>query len=173
MIASIKAQLMSRNPANPQRPIQRFKKMLDLASVSDGVLDATEFKETLNDFSVLLPADDVRLIINHFDYNLDGQLIIEEMFDIMFTETMNRVNRPGRKSRPIRKVAWRGDDDDDSDGLGPLPPNWEKGVTADGKVYYIDHAAEKTSWEDPRSSRSVVAGGGLAAVRRHPRPGSR
>ena len=51
----------------------------------------------------------------------------------------------------------------DDDGLGPMPPNWEKGVTADGRMYYIDHARESTQWEDPRKQRP--AGNALNAVR--------
>ena len=51
----------------------------------------------------------------------------------------------------------------DDDGLGPMPPNWEKGVTADGRMYYIDHAREVTQWEDPRKQRP--AGNALNAVR--------
>lgn len=33
---------------------------------------------------------------------------------------------------------------------GPLPEGWEKAVTADGEVYYIDHINKTTSWVDPR-----------------------
>jgi hypothetical protein len=44
-----------------------------------------------------------------------------------------------------------------------MPPNWEKGVTADGRMYYIDHAREVTQWEDPRKQRP--AGNALNAVR--------
>ncbi|KAI3658502.1 hypothetical protein MP638_001928 [Amoeboaphelidium occidentale] len=33
----------------------------------------------------------------------------------------------------------------------PLPPGWEKAVTEDGKVYYIDHINRKTTWLDPRA----------------------
>ena len=47
----------------------------------------------------------------------------------------------------------------DDDGLGPMPPNCEKGVTADGRVYFIDHAREVTQWEDPRKQKSRPAAG--------------
>uniref|UniRef100_A0AAQ4NUM9 WW domain-containing protein n=1 Tax=Gasterosteus aculeatus aculeatus TaxID=481459 RepID=A0AAQ4NUM9_GASAC len=33
---------------------------------------------------------------------------------------------------------------------GPLPEGWEKAVTADGEVYYIDHIDKTTAWVDPR-----------------------
>uniref|UniRef100_G3QBL9 WW domain-containing protein n=1 Tax=Gasterosteus aculeatus aculeatus TaxID=481459 RepID=G3QBL9_GASAC len=34
--------------------------------------------------------------------------------------------------------------------LSPLPEGWEKAVTADGEVYYIDHIDKTTAWVDPR-----------------------
>ena len=30
-------------------------------------------------------------------------------------------------------------DSPDDDGLGPLPPNWEKAFTEKGEPYFIDH----------------------------------
>ena len=30
-------------------------------------------------------------------------------------------------------------DSPDDDGLGPLPPNWEKAYTEKGEPYFIDH----------------------------------
>ncbi len=30
-------------------------------------------------------------------------------------------------------------DSPDDDGLGPLPPNWEKALTDKGEPYFIDH----------------------------------
>ncbi|XP_078086883.1 protein KIBRA-like isoform X2 [Mustelus asterias] len=32
----------------------------------------------------------------------------------------------------------------------PLPPGWEEATDFDGKLYYIDHNAKRTSWVDPR-----------------------
>ncbi|KAF2357747.1 WW domain [Trinorchestia longiramus] len=34
----------------------------------------------------------------------------------------------------------------------PLPNGWEIGYAEDGKVYFIDHNSEKTTWIDPRDS---------------------
>ncbi|XP_018027281.1 protein kibra isoform X2 [Hyalella azteca] len=34
----------------------------------------------------------------------------------------------------------------------PLPNGWEIGYAEDGKIYYIDHNSEKTTWIDPRDS---------------------
>jgi hypothetical protein len=31
----------------------------------------------------------------------------------------------------------------------PLPPNWEKRMAPDGRVYYANHATKKTSWTLP------------------------
>ena len=30
-----------------------------------------------------------------------------------------------------------------------LPEGWERGVTSEGQVYYIDHINKKTQWEHP------------------------
>eukprot|EP01114_Cavostelium_apophysatum_P005443 TRINITY_DN1643_c0_g1_i3.p1 TRINITY_DN1643_c0_g1~~TRINITY_DN1643_c0_g1_i3.p1 ORF type:complete len:997 (+),score=254.06 TRINITY_DN1643_c0_g1_i3:187-3177(+) len=32
-----------------------------------------------------------------------------------------------------------------------LPPGWEKAIDAQGRVYYIDHATQTTSWEPPQA----------------------
>ncbi|KAL4228206.1 neural precursor cell expressed [Mactra antiquata] len=34
--------------------------------------------------------------------------------------------------------------------LGPLPDGWEERTHSDGRVFYINHKARKTQWEDPR-----------------------
>ncbi|KAK7926144.1 hypothetical protein WMY93_008454 [Mugilogobius chulae] len=36
---------------------------------------------------------------------------------------------------------------------GPLPEGWEKAVTGDGEVYYIDHINKITTWVDPRLAK--------------------
>ncbi len=36
------------------------------------------------------------------------------------------------------------------DGPGPLPPGWQRATAPDGRVYFMDHNAETTQWEDPR-----------------------
>lgn len=35
-------------------------------------------------------------------------------------------------------------------GQLPLPNGWEMGRDFDGKVYFIDHNNQKTTWIDPR-----------------------
>jgi chromosome segregation ATPase len=159
--ASIKAQLVARNPNDPQRPVTQFRKLLNVATEDDGRLDSDEFRETLKDMNILLPADDVRAALEYFDLQHDGRLVIAELFDIMDKLGKTRKRR-GATQSPIVKNAWA--DVGEDDALGKLPPNWEKGVTADGKVYFIDHASEATTWDDPRL-RSSAAGAGVAAVR--------
>jgi hypothetical protein len=34
--------------------------------------------------------------------------------------------------------------------IKPLPQHWERGITSNGRVYYIDHASRTTTWQDPR-----------------------
>ena len=159
--ASIKAQLVARNPNAPHRPVAQFRKLLEVATEDDGRLDADEFQETLKDMNIPLPADDVRAAIEYFDIQHDGRLVIAELFDIM-DKLGKTLKRRGPRQSPIVKNAWA--DVGEDDALGKLPPNWEKGVTADGKVYFIDHASEATTWDDPRL-RLSAAGAGVAAVR--------
>ncbi|XP_012549102.1 transcriptional coactivator YAP1 isoform X2 [Bombyx mandarina] len=58
-----------------------------------------------------------------------------------------------------------------TDPLGPLPEGWEQATTAEGEIYFINHAARTTSWFDPRIPQHLqrtpvgatgVAGGGWA-----------
>ena len=37
-------------------------------------------------------------------------------------------------------------DSPDDDGLGPLPPHWEKAYTDKGEPYFIDHNTGKLAW---------------------------
>ncbi|XP_018324568.1 E3 ubiquitin-protein ligase Su(dx) [Agrilus planipennis] len=47
---------------------------------------------------------------------------------------------------------------DEDDGLGPLPPGWERRVQPDGRVYYVNHKNRTTQWEDPRTQGQEVCG---------------
>jgi hypothetical protein len=38
----------------------------------------------------------------------------------------------------------------DEDETAPLPVGWERNVTDDGRVYYVDHVNRITTWDDPR-----------------------
>ncbi|KAF9421428.1 hypothetical protein HW555_002643 [Spodoptera exigua] len=52
-----------------------------------------------------------------------------------------------------------------TDPLGPLPEGWEQAATAEGEIYFINHAARTTSWFDPRIpqhlQRTPAAGGAV------------
>ncbi|KAG5672544.1 hypothetical protein PVAND_002665 [Polypedilum vanderplanki] len=39
---------------------------------------------------------------------------------------------------------------DEDDGLGPMPLNWEKAITENGEIYFIDHTTGQSHWLDPR-----------------------
>lgn len=45
---------------------------------------------------------------------------------------------------------------DEEDGLGPLPDGWERRVQPDGKVYFVNHKNRTTQWEDPRTQGQEV-----------------
>jgi E3 ubiquitin-protein ligase NEDD4 len=39
--------------------------------------------------------------------------------------------------------------------LGSLPPGWEVRATESGRIYYVDHNAQTTTWDDPRLPTSI------------------
>jgi E3 ubiquitin-protein ligase NEDD4 len=39
--------------------------------------------------------------------------------------------------------------------LGPLPSGWEMRMTNTGKLYFVDHNAKITTWDDPRLPSSL------------------
>lgn len=39
--------------------------------------------------------------------------------------------------------------------LGPLPSGWEMRITNTGRIYFVDHNAKITTWDDPRLPSSV------------------
>ncbi|KAI5742847.1 hypothetical protein M8J77_011851 [Diaphorina citri] len=49
----------------------------------------------------------------------------------------------------------------DSDSEDELPPGWEERVTADGCVYYVNHATEGTQWTHPRTGVKKKVSGDL------------
>lgn len=113
-----------------------------------------------SDFDVKLPHDDIKLLETFLDLEMNGKLVMNEFFTFI-----NDASRgAGAKSRgsPIKRISMGNSEDD---GLGPLPPNWEKGVTADGRSYYIDHARSTTQWDDPRKKQGRPVGNAMNAVR--------
>jgi E3 ubiquitin-protein ligase NEDD4 len=48
-------------------------------------------------------------------------------------------------SRPVQSMAH-------SDAEGPLPHGWERRVTPQGRVYYVDHATRTSTWNRPRGA---------------------
>lgn len=42
--------------------------------------------------------------------------------------------------------------------LGPLPAGWEERTHSDGRVFFINHQAKKTQWDDPRLNDERIAG---------------
>lgn len=41
-------------------------------------------------------------------------------------------------SQPFPSVDANGEQDEEDDGLGPLPSNWEKACTENGETYFIE-----------------------------------
>ena len=46
------------------------------------------------------------------------------------------------------------DKDQTNDEKGPLPPGWEMRLNSDDRIYFVDHNAHTTTWDDPRKSQS-------------------
>lgn len=154
--ANIKVQLQARNVRNPQRPIRTFKNSLLQAMEDDGMVDISELTESLTDFDIKLDYDSIKILEAFLDLEMNGKLVIDELFQLI-----ENASRGNGKFSPVKKIPMGKSDD----GLGVLPPNWEKGVTADGRVYFIDHAREVTQWEDPRKQSARPAGNAINAVR--------
>lgn len=36
-----------------------------------------------------------------------------------------------------------------------LPPNWQAFMTPEGRVYWVNHATQQSSWQDPRSNNGI------------------
>lgn len=45
---------------------------------------------------------------------------------------------------------------EEDDGLGPLPPGWERRVQPEGRVYFVNHRNRTTQWEDPRTQGQEI-----------------
>lgn len=58
------------------------------------------------------------------------------------------VNVVGRPNNVISANPYQQPDFSSPDML-PLPPGWERGISQDGEVYYIDHNTKSTSWTHP------------------------
>ncbi|KAL3280597.1 hypothetical protein HHI36_003829 [Cryptolaemus montrouzieri] len=46
---------------------------------------------------------------------------------------------------------------EEDDGLGPLPPGWERRVQPEGRVYFVNHKNRTTQWEDPRTQGQEIS----------------
>lgn len=57
---------------------------------------------------------------------------------------------PKGTNAPLYTNASRAEDTE------PLPLGWERAVDAQGRVYFVDHNTQKTTWEDPRVKLRTV-----------------
>jgi hypothetical protein len=57
---------------------------------------------------------------------------------------------PKGTNAPLYTNASRAEDTE------PLPLGWERAVDAQGRVYFVDHNTQKTTWEDPRVKMRTV-----------------
>ncbi|VDN96105.1 unnamed protein product [Rodentolepis nana] len=59
----------------------------------------------------------------------------------------------GKSETSITSVMAKDAQRHDMPSLGPLPPGWEERVHTNGRIFYINHNARATQWEDPRLER--------------------
>ncbi|KAM3187171.1 hypothetical protein ACTXT7_002825 [Hymenolepis weldensis] len=59
----------------------------------------------------------------------------------------------GKSETSIISVMAKDAQRHDMPTLGPLPPGWEERVHTNGRIFYINHNARTTQWEDPRLER--------------------
>ncbi|GAA6036986.1 hypothetical protein JCM8097_005492 [Rhodosporidiobolus ruineniae] len=67
-----------------------------------------------------------------------------------------------RSSPPSRRSSATATTTAEAD-LGPLPAGWEARTAPNGRTYFVDHGAQRTTWRDPRKPprrRAGAAGGG-------------
>ncbi|KAK3097984.1 hypothetical protein FSP39_015053 [Pinctada imbricata] len=64
-------------------------------------------------------------------------------------DTMSMVSETAIPSAP---QETREDNSATTEDEEPLPAGWAMGVAPSGRVFYIDHNTEQTTWEDPRQT---------------------
>ncbi|KAM7285594.1 E3 ubiquitin-protein ligase NEDD4 isoform X2 [Ixodes scapularis] len=75
------------------------------------------------------------------------------------TKTTTWVDpRTGKPSDLPRHGSLPGGPQNTMDDLGPLPDGWEERIHTDGRIFFIDHTARITQWDDPRFNNPNVAG---------------
>ncbi|XP_065214520.1 transcriptional coactivator yorkie-like isoform X2 [Planococcus citri] len=56
-----------------------------------------------------------------------------------------------------RHLKQRSYDISTVDELGPLPDGWEQARTEEGQIYFLNHHAKTTTWEDPRKTNVAAS----------------
>jgi hypothetical protein len=59
-------------------------------------------------------------------------------------------------ARPLHLSQRSFDASTPANGLVPLPPSWEMCLTEEGKVYFLNHTTQMTSWDDPRQQQQPM-----------------
>jgi hypothetical protein len=59
-------------------------------------------------------------------------------------------------ARPLHLSQRSFDASTPANGLVPLPPSWEMCLTEEGKVYFLNHMTQMTSWDDPRQQQQPI-----------------
>ncbi|PZC75181.1 transcriptional coactivator YAP1 isoform X1 [Helicoverpa armigera] len=81
--------------------------------------------------------------------------------DALLTQAASPQNIPSTPAPAAKSTS----SNTTTDPLGPLPEGWEQAATAEGEIYFINHAARTTSWFDPRIpqhlQRTPAAGGAV------------
>lgn len=77
-----------------------------------------------------------------------ANLSVEEQVDKLQALLIEEKRKTEKLSKTIENIKQIAVDE-------PLPPGWEKRITKDGKVYYVDHSARTTTWVKPQWSKTM------------------
>ncbi|KAJ3355309.1 hypothetical protein HDU83_003604 [Entophlyctis luteolus] len=153
----------SQTVANREAELRRFQtRMVNLEAQNSVVNGVNE--NTSNAVGSLPPGWEQRTVADGRQYFIDHNTR---------TTTWLDPRLPPARETPATSAAAATSDSATSDEklrqkeqhlenmFGPLPSGWEMRITADNKIYYVDHNTKRTTWDDPRIPSDLDASGGV------------
>lgn len=103
-----------------------------------------------------IDARDMHIDANDADFKEDTESFCWDDKTENTNDETTEENNPETDTQQQFYVNWHLQESISSaDGSDPLPAGWEMRQTHNGKVYFVDHIARTTTWDDPRESRRV------------------
>ena len=83
-------------------------------------------------------------------FSADGAIPADSQGSLLVPHNIaqQHANVGGRTNSTVAVNPFQSTEFTNPDSL-PLPPGWERGISPDGEVYYIDHNTKSTSWTHP------------------------